>query len=149
MARNLEPAKVLIRKWEGLRLKAYLCPAGKWTIGYGQTKGIRPCMVWTKEQAEADLDRDIQLYAAALEKRIRPDTTDNEFCAFLSLAWNVGPVAVRDSTALMLHNKRARTQDVQNAIMAWNKATVDGKKVVLKGLTNRRADEVQLYALRN
>lgn len=145
MARNLEPAKKLIRYWEGLRLKAYLCPAGKWTIGYGQTKGVRQGMVWTKEQAEADLDRDVLLYAAALEKRIRPDTTDNEFCAFLSLAWNIGPVNVRDSSALRLHNARAAKEKVAAAIKLWNKATVNGKLVVLTGLANRRADEATLY----
>lgn len=145
MTRNLEPAKVLIRKWEGLRLKSYLCPAGKWTIGYGQTKAIRPGMVWTKEQAEADLNRDLLLYAAALTRRIRPDTTDEEFCAFLSLAWNVGPVAVRDSTALRIHNAKGPTGDVVRGIRAWNKATIDGKKVVVQGLVNRREDEVALY----
>lgn len=145
MARNLEPAKALIRKWEGLRLTAYLCPVGKWTIGYGQTVGVRKGMVWTKEQAEADLAADVLLYAGALEKRIRPDTTDNEFCAFLSLAWNIGPVAVRDSTALRLHNARAPADQVCAAIAAWRKGTVKGVKVVLPGLVNRRADECALY----
>lgn len=27
----------LVRRFEGLRLKAYLCPAGKWTNGFGST----------------------------------------------------------------------------------------------------------------
>ena len=31
----------LIKKFEGLRLEAYLCPAGVWTIGYGHTKGVK------------------------------------------------------------------------------------------------------------
>lgn len=145
MARNLEPAKVLIRKWEGLRLKAYLCPAGKWTIGWGQTVGVKPGMVWTKEQADADLDKDAVLYATALEKRIRPDTTDNEFCAFLSLAWNIGPMAVKNSTALRLHNARAPKEQVAAAMRSWKYGTVNGVKQVLPGLVARRADESALY----
>lgn len=145
MARNLEPAKVLIRKWEGLRLKAYLCPAGKWTIGWGQTVGVKPGMVWTKEQADADLNKDVVLYATALEKRIRPDTTDNEFCAFLSLAWNIGPLAVKNSTALRLHNAKAPKEQVAAAMRSWKYGTVNGVKQVLPGLVARRADESALY----
>ena len=31
----------LIKKFEGLELNAYKCPAGVWTIGYGHTKGVQ------------------------------------------------------------------------------------------------------------
>ena len=42
----------IIKKYEGLRLKAYLCPAGIPTIGYGHTKGVVLGQVCTKEEAE-------------------------------------------------------------------------------------------------
>ncbi|WP_319422749.1 lysozyme [Pleurocapsa sp. FMAR1] len=32
---------MLIKKYEGLRTNAYLCPADVWTIGYGHTKGVK------------------------------------------------------------------------------------------------------------
>ena len=38
----------LIKKYEGLRLEAYKCPAGVWTIGYGHTKGVMPKMKISK-----------------------------------------------------------------------------------------------------
>lgn len=54
-----EKAYSLIRQFEGLRLTAYRCPAGIWTIGYGHTSGVVPGMAITKEQAEEFLMRDI------------------------------------------------------------------------------------------
>jgi lysozyme len=42
----------LIKDSEGCKLKAYKCPAGIWTIGYGQTKGVKEGMVWTQQQAD-------------------------------------------------------------------------------------------------
>ena len=42
----------LIKEFEGLRLKAYKCPGGVWTIGYGHTTGVKPGMVITEAQAE-------------------------------------------------------------------------------------------------
>ena len=50
----------LIKKYEGLRLEAYLCPAGVWTIGYGHTKGVKQGMKITEEQAEAYLREVLQ-----------------------------------------------------------------------------------------
>ena len=44
--------KEIIKKWEGLRLEAYLCPAGVPTIGWGHTKGVKLGDKITLEQAE-------------------------------------------------------------------------------------------------
>ena len=52
----------LIKKYEGLRLEAYLCPAGVWTIGYGHTAGVRKGMRVTAEQAEEYLKKE-RIYA--------------------------------------------------------------------------------------
>lgn len=51
----LEILVKLIRDSEGCVLTSYKCPAGIWTIGYGQTKGIKEGMVWTQTQADEDL----------------------------------------------------------------------------------------------
>ena len=50
----------LIIKREGLRLKSYLCSAGKWTIGIGHTLGVRENMSITKEQAYELFRQDIE-----------------------------------------------------------------------------------------
>ena len=46
------PAVALIAEREGCRLRAYRCPAGVWTCGWGETSGVTPETVW--DQAEAD-----------------------------------------------------------------------------------------------
>ena len=51
----------LIKKYEGLRLEAYKCPAGVWTIGYGHTKGVIKGMKISKEEAEEFLKQDVSI----------------------------------------------------------------------------------------
>lgn len=60
---NREKTLDMIRAKEGLRLKAYKCPAGRWTIGYGynlEAVGYKPAeastMVWTEDEAERALE---------------------------------------------------------------------------------------------
>ena len=55
-----EKAYSLIRQSEGLRLTAYRCPAGVWTIGYGHTSGVTEGMTISVEQAEEFLRQDIE-----------------------------------------------------------------------------------------
>lgn len=146
MKRDLTLAKALIRRFEGLRLKAYLCPAGVWTIGYGQTKGITRNTVWTLAQAEADLDRTVAELAAKLEKYVRYGTSDQEFSALLSLAYNIGLSALAGSTVLRLHNVVGTPRNqIEQAFLMWVKATVNGKKVTLPGLVTRRWAESGVY----
>ena len=51
----LEILMKLIKESEGCELKAYKCPAGIWTLGFGQTKSVTEGMVWTQQQADDDL----------------------------------------------------------------------------------------------
>ena len=48
----------LIKQFEGLKLKAYQCSAGKWTIGFGNTfyedgKPVKQGDVITRERADS------------------------------------------------------------------------------------------------
>ena len=61
----------LIKEFEGLRLKAYLCPGGVWTIGYGHTTGVRPGMVITEAQAEKFLKEDLIVFEKAVNNQIK------------------------------------------------------------------------------
>jgi lysozyme len=140
----------LIKKWEGFRADAYLCPAGKWTIGYGITAaaGIgvtpRPGMKVTREEAERHLRLALDRFAAQIRPSITAPITENEFGAFLSLAYNIGAGGFRGSSALRHFNTGDKARAAE-AIKLWNKATVNGRRVVLQGLVNRREDEVRLF----
>lgn len=142
---NLAPAEKLVKHFEGLMLHAYLCPAGKWTIGYGQTKGIKKGMVWTKQQAELDVQATVRRFAEEVRQLVRKGTTDNELSAFTSLAYNIGIANFKSSSALRWHNARESKSKVCIGIRMWDRATVNGEKVVLKGLVRRREAECSVY----
>lgn len=131
-----------IKKSEGLRLKAYLCPAGVWTVGYGSTgPGITRSTVWTIAQADARFVEDVIAFAAQVEKWLAgAPTTQGQFDAMVSLAYNIGINAFRNSTLLKLH----RANDFAGAarqFARWNKA--GGR--ILPGLVRRRATEALMY----
>ncbi len=130
----------LICNFEGLRLKAYKCPAGVWTIGYGSTgNGITAGLVWTLDQAKDRLARDVATFAAGVAK-IAGKCSQGQFDALVSFAYNVGLGALKSSTLLKLHLAGDHAGAARQFVR-WNKA--DGK--VLAGLTRRREAEAALY----
>lgn len=134
---------LLVKEFEGLRLRAYLCPAGVWTIGYGHTDGVREGMTITQTQADDFLDRDLD-WAEECVGKFAKDPSDNEFAAMVSLCFNVGAAGFVKSTVLRLHNTGDKL-GAARAFRMWNKATVGGKLVELPGLTRRRLAEEGLY----
>lgn len=142
MTRQVNDAGVeLIKEFEGCRLKAYLCPAGVPTIGYGATgPDIRLGMTWTQEQADDRLAEDIHQFAAAVDEALQVDCSDNEFAAMVSLAFNIGAGAFERSTLLRMVN----TGDFAGAahqFVRWSKA--GGR--TLPGLLRRREAERDLF----
>jgi len=134
----------LVKHFEGCYLKAYRCPAGVLTIGYGHTSGVTEGMEVTKAEAETMLMNDLNKVANIIEKFLPKTLNDNQFSALVSFAFNCGCNALKESTAL----KRLINGDINGAAEAltwWNKATVNGKKVVLKGLVRRREAEKELF----
>jgi len=141
--------KKLIKEYEGLRLKAYRCSAGRLTIGWGHTSAagepvVKPGLTISKAEAERIFDRDIENFAVGVEKLIKVDATDNQFGACVSLAFNIGVGAFSKSSVLRFLN-RGRPDDAADAFMLWNKVTKGGRKVVERGLTRRRASEAALF----
>ena len=137
-------AVALIAEYEGLRLKAYRCPAGVWTIGWGETDGVRPGDVCTKEQADRWLLEDLTDRAKAVRAMCTVEPSPNELGALVSLAYNVGLAGLKQSTVLRQHNA-GNAQAASRAFGLWNKAKVNGALQVLAGLTARRAREAALY----
>lgn len=142
--RNLDQARALVKRFEGMRLTAYRCPSGVWTIGVGHTGDVKQGQRITAHQAEAILDFDIENVAEDVEAATSGlSLTDNEFNALVSFAFNVGVGALRHSTLL----KKLRAGDKQGAadqLPRWVKA----RGVVLPGLVKRREAERELF-LRN
>lgn len=128
----------LIKQFEGLRLTAYRCPAGVYTIGYGHTRGVKRGMKITEEEASAFLTADLRNSERSVE---RYDGiyhwNQNEFDALVSFTFNCGAANLR---ALLRNGRRNRSQIVAT-LPLYRKA--GGK--VLKGLERRRAAEKALF----
>jgi lysozyme len=117
---------------EGLRLNAYRCSAGVWTIGVGHTAAAgapipMPGLTITAQEADEILTRDLVLYERAIESALRVPVTQNQFDALVSICFNVGPKFANSTTI-----KRLNAGDVQgaaDAILFWNKpAEIMGRR---------------------
>jgi lysozyme len=134
----------LIADSEGLRLKAYRCPAGLPTIGWGQTEGVQMGMTWTKEQADEDLCRSLGERCETILALCSRSPSEYELGAMTSLHYNIGHGNFKKSSVLKAHN-RGDVQAASRAFGLWNQATVNGVRQELRGLTARRAAEAALY----
>lgn len=130
----------LIREFEGLRLEAYKCPAGIWTIGFGTTQGVRPGMKISSVQAEEMLRRDLTSFESNVRNLVKVPLNQNQFDALICFVYNIGINAFAKSTFLRKLNAKDYA-GAANQFTRWNKA--DGK--VLAGLTRRREAEKKLF----
>lgn len=130
----------LIKQFEGCRLDAYKCPAGKWTIGFGHTQGVKPGDKISQAQAEAYLMVDLERYEANVIKYDpKYNWTQNEFDALVCFAYNLGSI-----DGLVDNGKRTKAE-IADAFLLYNTAKVNGVKTVLAGLTRRRKSEQALF----
>lgn len=144
MMRPSPAAYELIKEYEGLRLHAYQDSAGVWTIGWGHTGDVRRGQSITVHQAEALLALDIGIAAAAVNRHVEAPLSQNMFDALVSFTFNFGEKRLAGSTLL----KKLNLGDYAGAadeLLRWNKGTVNGRKVALRGLTKRREAERALF----
>ena len=127
----------LIKQFEGLRLEAYRCPAGVWTIGYGHTAGVRQGMKITETEAERLLAEDLKPVLAALPE----DLSDNRMAALASFVFNVGVGAFSGSTLRRMIVEDADNPRIADEFARWR---YGGGKVI-PGLVARRRAEAKLY----
>jgi lysozyme len=130
----------LIKKFEGCKLEAYLCPANVWTIAYGRTKDVKEGDTCTQEKAEEWLIEEMEEYEGYINDQVTVDLEQNQFDALVSWVYNLGPTNLSSSTMLKVLNEE-KYNEVPNQIRRWNKA--GGK--VLKGLIRRREAESLLF----
>ena len=129
----------LVSKFEGFSGKAYKCPAGVWTIGYGHTEGVKPNDTITQEKAKELLNEELNSFGARVSSMLIA-ATQSQFDALVSFAYNLGTGALRGSTLLKLHNAGKYTE-AKAEFGKWTRAA----GVVLNGLVKRRAAEAELY----
>ncbi|MFX5276963.1 lysozyme [Acinetobacter baumannii] len=135
----------LIKGFEGKRLNAYDDGVGVWTIGFGTIKypnGVRVKKgdTCTEQQAETYLKNDLTKFEVAINKLVKVPLTQNQFDALVSLTYNIGSGAFKNSTLLKKLNK-GDYQGAADQFLVWNKA--GGK--VMKGLVRRREAERALF----
>lgn len=135
----------LIKEFEGLYLKAYKCPAGIWTVGYGHTSAagnpiVRSGLIITADDAGEILVADLLKYEMAVMSSLDKFANENQFAAMVSLCYNVGPGNFKKSSVVRYFNV-GQPAKAADAFLLWNKA--GGK--ILPGLTRRRKAERELF----
>lgn len=134
------PGVVLIAERENCRLKAYRCPAGVLTCGWGETAGVGPDTEWTQQFADQRFCDSLAHFGAQVLAACTLRPTSLQLAALTSLAYNIGIGGFKKSTVLRQHNAGDH-QAAARAFGLWNKA--GGQ--VLSGLTARRAAEAAMY----
>lgn len=155
--RTIGPAGIaLIREFEGCarrlpdgRIQAYPDPGtggAPWTIGWGSTSDdmgnpITPGTVWTQERADSRFKAHLAKFEQGVHKALNgAATTQSQFDALVSLAYNIGVQALGESTLMRLH-KAGDHKGAAEQFARWVNA--GGRRMA--GLVRRREAERQLY----
>lgn len=137
----------LIKSFEGYHTRtsdggcrAYKCPAGVWTCGWGCTEGVTANTRWTEAEATERLAAEIAKFETAVDHAVTVPLNQNQFDALVSFAYNCGIGALQKSTLLKRLNA-GNAEAAAEQFPRWNR----GGGVVLPGLVNRRAREQALF----
>lgn len=131
-------------RFEGVVLRAYRCPAGKWTIGAGLTaaSGVvdpQPGMVITKEEASRLMAEALRRNYEPSVARAMPGAKQHEFDGGVSFHWNTGAITRASWVPAWASGNVAAMRE---RLARWNK----GGGKVLPGLERRREAEFRLIA---
>lgn len=133
----------VVAQWEGLRTKPYYDLVGVKTVCYGETRGVQD-RIYSKAECDAMLADGMVDFYMQVDPCLPDELPPKAAGMFLSLAWNVGPGAVcRSQTIQTAFNKKDWAAACRG-IGLFNKARINGQLQVVKGLDNRRKQEVQL-----
>lgn len=135
-------AKELIKEFEGLNLRSYLCPADVATIGFGHAmKSEVAINTITMKKAEELLDHDINIAYSCLIRNMKEVSLNvNQQAALISFIFNLGCPAFQRSTLrqkLLKGEYTAASKEIAKFVYAG------GRK--LNGLVRRRAAEQTLF----
>lgn len=130
----------LIKSFEGFRAKAYVCPTGVWTIGYGHTRNVYSGQSVSRYEAEIYLQEDVSEAEHVINQNVYSWLNQHQFDALVSFVFNVGSGNFLRSTLLRKLNSGDYT-GTATQFLRWNKA----EKNTLPGLTRRRLAEKKLF----
>lgn len=132
----------LIKKYEGFKPYAYLCPAGVVTIGYGHTRGVRLGQTCTEAEAEQFLREDLEIAEAEVNKVANEvKLTQGNFDSLVSFTFNLGARNFNTSTL----RKKVLNNPADTTIMGEFGKWVYVKGKISPGLQRRRLEESKLY----
>ena len=140
----------IIKRFEGFRAAPYRDSVGVATIGYGTIRypdGAEVTMndpACTDVEATAWLSYEMSLKSKEIAPLLKKPATLHQAAAMLSLTYNIGSGAFTSSTVLRKFNA-GDIPAAADAFLMWDKGTVNGKKVVIPGLHNRRVEERTLF----
>ena len=117
----------------GVALRAYRCPAGIPTIGWGKTDGVKMGDRCTKDEADRWLCADVADRANRVRAMCTDPPGDNELAALVVLAYNIGLGGLSKSTVMRQHNAGNR-QAAARAFSLWNKVSTWGYEVTAVGV---------------
>ena len=130
-----------VAQHEGLRLEAYLCPAGHWTIGYGLTRvsgvPVHAGMKISEDRARQLLTQELKRVQDQLAGLVKVKVSRGEFIALTDFCFNVGAGNLGHSTLL----RKLNQGEYMTAAYELRKWTYAGGKS-LPGLVRRREDEL-------
>jgi lysozyme len=145
----------LVIGFEGFGAKAYICPGGKWTIGYGTTRwpdgrAVKEGDTVSREQARQLLCDHLAWVQDGVRKLVTAPVPEHVIEACVSLTYNIGfgeegkKEGFSTSTCLKRLNQ-GNLKGAAEALRWWNKVTKrDGTKKVEGGLIARREAEADL-----
>lgn len=135
-----------MKRFEGCKLKPYLCPAKKWTVGYGHVLGNGVTLaeadnrIFTQGEINELLRSDLARFERGVQRLCSVHLTQSQFDALVSWSYNLGLGTLQRSTM----RQKILRQDGEAAskeLLKYDK--VNGKAV--KGLTRRRQAEHRLF----
>ena len=136
----------LIKQFEGCRLKPYLCPAKKWTVGYGHVLGNGATLaeadnrLFTKEEVDVLLRTDLERFELGVLRYCTVHLSQSQFDALVSWSYNLGLGTLQRST-MRQKILRKDGEAASKELLKYDK--VGGRP--LKGLTRRRQAEYRLF----
>jgi len=155
---NVSPKAIaMIKHHEGVRQKAYRCPAKLWTIGVGHvlypeqgklklddrmSVPLRPedDRAFSMDEVDGILRSDLARFERGVAQYITVPLTQGMFDGLVSFSFNVGLGTLQRSTLRQKLNrgdKAGAAEELMKYCMAGGK--------ILKGLQNRRIDERALF----
>jgi lysozyme len=136
----------LIKRYEGIKLKPYRCPAGLWTVGCGHLIGDGSVLPdnWNRAFSVKEVDdllaKDVYRFERGVKRYISAKLTQGMFDSLVSFSFNLGLGTLQRSTLRQKIN-RGDYEGAVKSLLKYNKA--GGK--VLKGLDLRRKAEAALF----